>query len=194
VLSDVGNTFPVFDEHDVRVVKETLNGTTTYEGSKSGVAGLPDTEADVGGYESYPAETRPSSWDSDKDGLPNWWETAEGLDPNSASGDFLESNTDFDGDGYTELEEYLAFMASPHFLTTPGKAVSLDSGKLFVGFTSSPSYSSPSAENGTVAITGETATFTPTGCGRTSFSVKVTDGDGSSMTRDVFVFVDGTCP
>ncbi len=193
VLSDVGNTFPMFDDHDVRVVKETLNGTTTYKGSKSGKLGLPDNEADVGGYESYPSETRASNWDTDKDGLPNWWENAEGLDPDSASGDFLESNTDFDGDGYTELEEYLAFMASPHFLTTPGQSVSVDLGKFFVGFTSSPSYTSPSAENGTVAISGKTATFTPTGCGLGRFSLKVTDSEGSNMTRDVFVFVDGQC-
>lgn len=194
VLSDVGNTYPQFDDHDVRVVKEALNGTTTYKGSKSGKLGLPDSESDVGGYESYPSETRASTWDSDGDGLPDWWETAEGLDPHSASGDFLESNTDFDGDGYTELEEYLAFMASPHFLTTPGKSVSVDLGKFFVGFTSSPTYSSPGAEGGTAAISGKTATFTPTGCGQASFSVKVTDGEGSSMTRDVLVFVDGICP
>ncbi len=31
------------------------------------------------------------------------------------------------------------------------------------------------------------------GCGHTKFSVEVTDKDGFGMTRDVFVFVDGTC-
>ncbi len=193
VLSDVGNTLPVFDDHDARVVKETLNGTTTYEGSVSGDPGLPDSELDVGGYEDYPEETRESSWDSDGDGLPDWWESAEGFDPNSPSGDFTEANTDLEGDGYTELEEYLAFMAAPHFITTPGSGVSVDLAKFFAGFISSPTYSSPDAENGTVAISGSTATFTPSGCGHARFSLKVTDKDGSTMTRDVLVFIDGSC-
>jgi hypothetical protein len=194
VLSDVGNTSPVLDDHDVRVVKETLTGTTTYEGSVSGKPGLPDKESDVGGYESYPNESREAGWDTDGDGLPDWWESAAGTNPSSESGDFTESNTDFEGDGYTELEEYLAFMAAPHFITAPGEGVSLDLGKFFAGFTSSPTYTSPDAENGTVAIANETLTFTPTGCGHARFSVKVSDGEGASMTRDVLVFVDGACP
>ena len=33
VLSDVGMNMPVFDDHDKRIIRETLNGTTTY-GSK----------------------------------------------------------------------------------------------------------------------------------------------------------------
>ncbi len=193
VLSDVGNTYPVFDDHDVRVVKEALNGTTTYKGSKSGKLGLPDSETDVGGYESYPSESRDASWDTDGDGLPDWWESAEGLNPSSSGGDFTDANTDLEGDGYTELEEYLAFMASPHVLTSPGENVAVDLGKLFVGYTSTPTYSSPDAENGSVSISGSTATFTPEGCGHASFSLKVTDKDGSTMTRNVFVFVDGTC-
>jgi hypothetical protein len=184
----------VLDDHDVRMVKETLNGTTTYQGSVSGKKGLPDKESDVGGYESYPNETREAGWDTDSDGLPDWWEKEAGTNPSSASGDFTEANSDFEGDGYTELEEYLAFMASPHFVTTPGQAVSFDLGKFFVGFTINPTYSSTDAVGGSVAIYGETATFTPTGCGHARFSVKVTDGEGSSVVRDVFVFVDGTCP
>ncbi|HSC88818.1 MAG TPA: thrombospondin type 3 repeat-containing protein [Polyangiaceae bacterium] len=190
VLSDVGNTIPVFDDHDIRVVKETLNGTTTYTGSRSGVKGLPDSEADVGGYESYPKESRPADWDSDGDGLPDWWELAGGTNPQSEAGDFVESNTDFEGDGYTELEEYLAFAAAPHFVTTPGTSVSVDLPKLFVGYTKSPSYTSPAAVGGTVSISGGKATFTPTGCGPTSFALEVTDGDGAKMRREVFVFVD----
>ncbi len=190
VLSDVGNTSPQFDDHDVRVVKETLNGTTMYTGSKSGKKGLPDTEEDVGGYESYPSETRAATWDSDDDGLPDWWETAAGLDPQSKAGDFAEANTDLDGDGYTELEEYLAFMAAPHSLTTKGKVVSVDLSKLFVGYASSPTYTSADAKNGSVAISGSTATFTPAGCGLASWSAKVTDKDGHSMTRSLVVFVD----
>ncbi|WP_437528473.1 hypothetical protein WME79_45465 [Sorangium sp. So ce726] len=193
VLSDVGANLPVFDDHDTRIVKETLNGTTTYKGSKTGYAGLPDREGDVGGLESYPNAQREADWDSDGDGLPDWWEASEGLDPSSPSGDFTDANTDLEGDGHTELEEYLAFMGSPHFLTAPGQRVSVDLGKLFAGFTNGPTYTSPSAENGAVTISGKTATFTPDDCGHAKFSVEVTDKDGSRMARDVLVFADGAC-
>jgi hypothetical protein len=191
VLSDVGNTSPLFDDHDIRVVKETLNGTTTYKGSVSGKLGLPDKESDVGGYESYPNEKRASDFDSDGDGLPNFWEIGSGLNSSSAPLDFSEANTDFAGDGYTELEKYLAFLAAPHATTTSGKAVAFDLGKLFVGYTNSPAFTSASAAGGTVAISGKTATFTPTSCGLSSFTVDVTDKDGAQMSRELFVFVEG---
>ena len=41
--------------------------------------------------------------DADKDGLPDWWETFYGLNPNVA-----DSHVDSDGDGRTNLEEYNA--------------------------------------------------------------------------------------
>jgi hypothetical protein len=105
---EVGANEPVFDDHDVRVVKETLNGTYTYKGSLTGIPGLPDSEVDVGGYENYPNESRAATWDSDADGLPDWWETAFSLNPKSAKGDYSDANIDTDGNGYTQLEEYLA--------------------------------------------------------------------------------------
>jgi hypothetical protein len=197
VLSDVGANQPVFDEHDQRIVKETLNGTTTYKGSVSGLAGLPDTESDVGGYESYPNETRDTTWDSDGDGLPNWWETTAGRDPSSAKGDSSDANIDVDGDGYTELEEYLAWMALPHYFTSVGQDITLDLAPFFAGYPSSPVYTVVTPQNGAVSVAGHTATFKPGKCGFASWSVRVTDKDGSSMTREFVAFVDGgsgTCP
>lgn len=41
--------------------------------------------------------------DADRDGLPDWWETANGLDPFTA-----DAGADPDGDGRTNLEEYNA--------------------------------------------------------------------------------------
>lgn len=196
VLSDVGNSSPLFDDHDVRVVKETLNGTTTYTGSKSNVKGLPDTEADVGGYENYPTTNRESDWDADQDGLPNFWETAYGLDPNSADGDFTEANTDRDEDGYTELEEYLAFAAAPHYVVGSGEAVTIDASKLFAGFASSPVYTAE-GEGGTATLEGKTVTFTPSACGLTRVVLQVQDGGGTTMAREVLVFAapaSGACP
>jgi MYXO-CTERM domain-containing protein len=59
--------------------------------------------------------TRPAAFDTDGDGIPNTWETAHGLDPNSAS----DGNGDRDGDGYTNVEEYLNELAD---LACPGGA------------------------------------------------------------------------
>jgi len=44
--------------------------------------------------------------DSDKDGMPDVWEKNHGLDPNDPS----DGNADRDGDGYTNLEEYLGWL------------------------------------------------------------------------------------
>jgi hypothetical protein len=113
VLADVGCNVPMLDEHDQRVIEETRTGTTTYQGSVTGRPGLPDSESDVGGWEDYPEVHRPSDWDSDHDGLPDDWETAHDTNPRSPAGDFSDANADPDGDGYTNLDDYLNSLAQP---------------------------------------------------------------------------------
>jgi hypothetical protein len=112
VLADVGCNVPMLDEHDQRVIEETRSGTAAYKGSVSGLLGLPDTQDDVGGWEDYPEVHRPADWDSDRDGLPDAWEIAHGLNPNSPPGDFSDANADRNGDGYTNVEEYLNSLVS----------------------------------------------------------------------------------
>jgi hypothetical protein len=107
VLADVGCNVPMLDEHDRRVIDETRAGTAAHKGGVSGLPGLPDTQDDVGGWEEYPQMHREADWDTDHDGMPNSWEAAQGLNPNSHRGDFTESNADPDGDGFTNLEAYL---------------------------------------------------------------------------------------
>jgi pectate lyase len=46
--------------------------------------------------------SRPADFDTDQDGMPDSWESANKLDPKSA-----DNNGDADSDGYTNLEEYL---------------------------------------------------------------------------------------
>lgn len=112
VLADVGCNRPVLDEHDQRILAETRNGTHTYSGSRTGLPGLPDSQKDVGGWDDYPEIQRSADWDTDNDGLPNWWEKRNQLDPNSPQGNLTETHADPDGDGYTHLEEYLHWMAT----------------------------------------------------------------------------------
>src|SRR6185503_10232858 len=101
-----GCTQPQIDDHDARVIRETRTGTYTYTGTGpyGGSPGLPNSQNDVGGWEDYPALSRPATWDTDHDGLPNWWEALLGLDPNSPADDFSESNADPDGDEFTLLD------------------------------------------------------------------------------------------
>lgn len=69
------------DSHDERYMRETKNGTAEYTGSVTKVKGIIDSQNDVGGWPTLSSATAPL--DSDKDGIPNDWETANGLNPNS---------------------------------------------------------------------------------------------------------------
>jgi hypothetical protein len=106
VLSDVGCNRPLLDDHDKRVIQEVRDGAARYRGSKTGLPGLADSQDDVGGWEEYPEVHRPANWDTDHDGMPNDWEKRAGLNPN----DSADGNQDRNGDGYTNLEEYLGWL------------------------------------------------------------------------------------
>ncbi len=185
VLSDVGCSQPVLDDHDQRMIQETLDSTYSVIGSVTGKKGFPDDEADSGGYEDYPAETRPADWDSDGDGLPDWYESIIGTNLNSGAGDFSDANADVDLDGYTNLDDYLQWMDKPHFGTATGDPLTINLQKLSRGFVDAPSYSVSNVVNGTHTLSGSLVTFTPTAEGLGSFDFTVTDAEGDSMTRTV---------
>jgi hypothetical protein len=185
VLSDVGCTQPEMDNHDTRMVNETLTGTYSVTGSVTGKKGFPDNEADAGGYENYPVTNRVANWDSDNDGLPNWWETIKGTNVNSGSGDFSDSNADTNLDGYTNLDEYLQWMSLPHYESPTGNKVSVNIQKLSRGFINGVNYSVANAVNGTTALVADVVEFTPTANGLGSFDFTVTDNTGGTMTRKV---------
>ena len=75
--------------------------TYTADGSNGSEKGLIDKASDVGGWPEYKKETGPK--DTDGDGIPDEWETANGLNPKSkADGSkYTLSKT------YTNLEVYL---------------------------------------------------------------------------------------
>lgn len=196
VLSDVGCNRPLLDDHDARVIRETREGTYTYSGSISGKPGLPDSQTDVGGWESYPVVTRPAHWDTDRDGMPDWWETLHGLNASSGFGDFSESNADPDGDGYTRLEDYLNTLAGPFIESGAGSPVDVDLSRFASGFGATVTYSVAAPSGGTVQLLadGKTARFTPSGnfTGLASFNFTATDSLGNSMTQTMRMHVTTT--
>ena len=155
VTSDAGATMPMRDEHHIRNIRETLDGTHTYVGSKSKIKGEIDTETDITehadgkGWEVYPEEARPENWDTDQDGMPDWYEALIHSDAHTAN-----QNDDPDSDGWTLLEDYLELMAHPYVVVEPNGMATLDLKPYFAGFYGqnkkavTPSYRLPDETNG----------------------------------------------
>ncbi len=68
---------------------------------------LIDSQQEVGGWPALRNLTAPA--DQDRDGISDFWELAHGLNPKDAN----DRNGDRDGDGYTNLEEYLNSLVAP---------------------------------------------------------------------------------
>jgi hypothetical protein len=100
VVAGVGASFPVRDQPDTLLVSQLTAQTGNLIQSEQDLVAL-----GVGdnGYGTLANATRPAGFDTDNDGMPNAWETANGLNPNDAA----DRNGDADGDAYTNLEEYL---------------------------------------------------------------------------------------
>ena len=94
------------DEIDARYMEEAKTGTAKYKGSITKSPGIIDKVADVNGYTeaNFGTGTRPADFDTDKDGIPDEWEKANGLNPNDAS-DALTYSLDKKG-YYTNIEVY----------------------------------------------------------------------------------------
>ncbi|CAC9973027.1 pectate lyase family protein [Flavobacterium panici] len=189
VLSDVGVNQPFFDKHDNRIIDETLKGTFTFKGSKNGLGGMIDNEQDAGGWPNFASETRPTDWDTDHDGLPNWWEKAFGLNENSKAGDFSDANQDTDKDGFTQLDNYLDWLAQPHYFVNSGEKKVLIATDYFKGYENKPVYTFSDLKNGKVVLKGKEIEFTAVEKGFVSFVLTVKDTDGDSMSRTINFFV-----
>ena len=114
------------DAVDVRNMEEMSNGTTTYNGDvayvnssgttfdKSNTKGILDFINDpnengnpkTASFPTLASETRPTGFDTDKDGIPDEWETANGLNPNNAS-DAVLYTLDTEKGWYTNIEVYV---------------------------------------------------------------------------------------
>jgi len=103
VLAGAGAVLPGRDAVDQRVVEEVRSGTAI--GGNAG-DGIIDSQSDVGGWPDL--QTYDIPVDTDRDGMSDEWELTMGLNP----ADPADRNGDPDGDGYTNLEEYLDILTA----------------------------------------------------------------------------------
>lgn len=90
----------VRDAVDIRIVNETKNGTFTFNGSKGSKSGIIDSQKDVGGWPIL--KSNPAPIDTDKDGIPDSWETANNLNP------LITNDREYSlSPYYTDIEMYI---------------------------------------------------------------------------------------
>ena len=93
ILESVGATKPVRDGVDARIIADFDAGTGTYK-------------EDVVYPDDFPAfQDIPPPADTDNDGMADPWELSEGSNVGVD-----DSAGDLDGDGYTNIEEYLYYL------------------------------------------------------------------------------------
>ena len=140
VLNDAGANRPKRDAVDTRLLQEARTGISNFEGNyykqvfsvpdPSKKTGIIDSQTNAGGWPQLNTVSPPA--DSDHDGMPDYWETANGLNPSDAS-----DRNNVQSSGYTNLEVYLNGLAD-------GSVVSAAENKrLPVGFQIEQNYPNP---------------------------------------------------
>ena len=190
VLAHVGCSKPVRDSVDARIINEVSTGTATY-----GDRGIIQSQSEVGGWPTLNSSTAPT--DTDHDGMPDSWETAHGSNPNDAA----DRNGDLDGDGYTNLEEYLnelgAFGTPPSNTSPTVSVTSPANGATFTapasiainanasdsdGTISSVAFYQGSTLLGTDTTSPYSFTWNSVAAGSYSLTARATDDDGATTT------------
>ncbi len=110
VLTFAGANKPARDAADTRVATEVRNCA----------GGIIDDPSQRGGWPTLASTAAPA--DADRDGMADAWESARGLSPLNA----LDRNADRNGDGYTNLEEYLNELAGDNLGSQVGRGTGAD--------------------------------------------------------------------
>lgn len=95
VLAGAGATLPRRDLVDERIVRQVKQGT----------GAIIDSQDQVGGWPPYRTGETPA--DRDRDGMPDAWERARGLDPANGT----DASRVGSSDGYTNIERYVNELA-----------------------------------------------------------------------------------
>lgn len=97
------------DAVDIRIVNNILNGTVScVAGSNGSTGGMIDSQNDVGGWPEYTSTPEQILADTDRDGMPDAWESSKGLNPAQIDGAAYTLSQ-----VYTNLEVYLNELVIP---------------------------------------------------------------------------------
>ena len=194
-----------------RTLRDSLNSLLIDElvnQTKHRVSSASGTGLSNGGFGTLSSAIAPT--DTDRDGMPDYWESALGMNTTIAnnngllpsSGGTLTAGSFFPPAtpaGYTNLEEYLHFLAIPHgsvsrSTTTAPTVLDIDLKKFTSGFKNSPVFTLTNISGGTATILadGHTAHFVPTTnySGRAKFDFKVVDAESSQWTQTFAAIVE----
>lgn len=130
-------------------------------------------------YDVYENVTRPADFDANANGMADWYEKATGKN---------DANDDPDGDGYTNLEDYLNYMAMPNATVSAGQTAVFDLSEYFAGISDATF-----AVSGTGTVANGKLNVTPSATDQGFLTATVTATKGEvSITRQFNVYVDGT--
>ena len=145
-----------------------------------------DDVRQVGGWPALNSGT--PQVDTDNDGMPDYWEEAVALNPNDPS-----DGNQIAGTGYTQLEEYLNWLADPHAVGSRNAPLDVDLRALNGNCGKHLTFKVTGGVNGTVTLLADhhTARFKPkkdfSGCA--SFAFTATDPETHSAFGPVDVRV-----
>jgi hypothetical protein len=144
------------------------------------------SQSEVGGWPALNTYNVPT--DSDRDGMPDYWETALAMNP------LVGNNNHLNPDGYTDLEHYLNWLAGLHAVGPANSFVDVNLRAFTLGVASNATYAVANATNGSVTLLGDgrTARFTPTAgfFGRSSFAFTAVDAlAGGGVTNTVSLLI-----
>ena len=172
VLSEAGASLKR-DATDKRIVNDVVSGTATKTEN-----GMVATVED-GDYDVYEIVKRADDFDANQNGMADWYETATGK---------TDAQADSDGDGYTNLEDYLNYMATPNQMIAAGETASFDLADYFAGISDGAF-----AVEGKGAIEGTTLKIATTAADKGFLQAQVTAAKGDVKVTRVFnVYLEGT--
>lgn len=198
---DAGYAGTLRDEVDTRLIQNLVNQTANHITRESDLAGVSN-----GGFGTFASS--PAPIDSDKDGMPDPYETALGWNPAlqdhnttlaNAGGvvtgpTFMPSGTVA---GHTRLEEYLHFKSIPHLIMQKATDTgTVDLTRFTQGFSNNPIFTLSNVTGGTITQSGtggRMVKFTSSNlAGRGGFLFTVTDADGSVWTQQFAICVSSS--
>lgn len=179
VASRAGASVPIRDRIDTRLVKELMTFGT------SGQLISNENNSPVYGIGILDSGITPT--DTDQDGMPDYWEgSIAGLNK-----DIADHNGDADGNGYTNLEDYLNWLGALHADVQKNTPLDIDLRTFTSGFNTGAAYSVLNGAGGTAILLadGFTIRYTPDADYIGPAYFRFTVNDGSTVTQTVYLLV-----